>query len=414
MFKIVRCPVQLEPFFEPLKARFLWSHFHYFQLLVLAMAVAYRRHNVSALYRCLDEKQYADRSRFNNFFLVGRWDAAEALREKAYELLGTLNPQPGETVELIFDDTKKQKRGKRMEAVAKIFDPVAKQHIDGHQYVQATLRFRGFLIPFAVRLYVSKKNCAPLGLKFKKSTEMVAEMIRECVPPSGVHVRVLFDSYYLCPTVVAATREKGFRFISTGKDNRNLFQNGRKLKAGEYGKTLFRRGRFKRAVNIKEDGGKTVYEYADAGWLDVSGLGRLHVVFSRRKGDQRAKCLITDDAALAPRETVIGYTARFFIEVFFKDAKQLLGLGQYQNRSYRAAVTHLHLVCFAYALLTHVAIRSASEKGKRKKLQAVHLSTERYQNDLRRIVWRDLAQHLRERPDAAAILKELDRLLLAS
>jgi hypothetical protein len=43
------------------------------------------------------------------------------------------------------------------------------------------------------------------------------------------------------------------------------------------------------------------------------------------------------------------------VEQFFKDCQQLLGLGQYQNRSYGAAVTHLHLVCFADALLTTCA-----------------------------------------------------------
>jgi hypothetical protein len=36
------------------------------------------------------------------------------------------------------------------------------------------------------------------------------------------------------------------------------------------------------------------------------------------------------------------YDDRFRIEVFFKDSKQLLGLGQYQNASLEAAVTHLH------------------------------------------------------------------------
>jgi hypothetical protein len=35
------------------------------------------------------------------------------------------------------------------------------------------------------------------------------------------------------------------------------------------------------------------------------------------------------------------------MEQWLKDTKQLLGLDHYQNRPYRAAVIHLHLVCFA-------------------------------------------------------------------
>src|SRR5205823_5674812 len=41
------------------------------------------------------------------------------------------------------------------------------------------------------------------------------------------------------------------------------------------------------------------------------------------------------------------------------------GLGQYQNRSYWAAVTHPHLVCFAYALLTHLRIEQTGAQGQR-------------------------------------------------
>ena len=96
------------------------------------------------------------------------------------------------------------------------------------------------------------------------------------------------------------------------------------------------------------------------------------------------------------------------IEVFFKDAKQLLGPGQYQNGSYRAAVTHLHLVCFAYALLTHIVIQHEGAQGKRK--DAVRLSTGDPQNELRRIVWNDLADYLKELPRGNSVVKEVDRL----
>ena len=97
--------------------------------------------------------------------------------------------------------------------------------------------------------------------------------------------------------------------------------------------------------------------------------------------------------------------------MFFKDSKQLLGLGQYQNRPYWAAVTHLHLVCFAYALLTHIAITGEGAKGKRR--MAAHPSTGDLQNELRRIVWDDLADYLKELPNGNSIVKELSRLFVA-
>jgi len=41
---------------------------------------------------------------------------------------------------------------------------------------------------------------------------------------------------------------------------------------------------------------------------------------------------------------------------FMQDATPLWGLGHYQNRPYRAAVIHPHLVCFASALLIHLSM----------------------------------------------------------
>jgi hypothetical protein len=49
MFRIVRVPAALDKFFLGLQSQFHWDHFHYFRLLVLAMAFAWGRRNVANL-----------------------------------------------------------------------------------------------------------------------------------------------------------------------------------------------------------------------------------------------------------------------------------------------------------------------------------------------------------------------------
>lgn len=61
-------------------------------------------------------------------------------------------------------------------------------------------------------------------------------------------------------------------------------------------------------------------------------------------------------------DIIRSYNTCWNIEVFFKDAKQLLGLGHYQNRPYKAIVTHLYPVCFTYVLLIRIAINVTCEK----------------------------------------------------
>jgi len=411
MFKIVRFPQKLESFFDSLQSQFHWDHFQYFRTLVLLVVIAWGRRNIASLYRHLDRRTQPHRSRFNNFLHVGRWQPQVTLQLKAHELLERLHPQKGDIIELILDDSKKQKRGQKMEAVGWIHDPVTGRSIKGHQYVTAVLRFRGHVIPWGVRLYLKKEDAASLGQPFKKTPQLAADLIGEFEPPKGVQVRVLFDSYYLCPTVVKVCRKKGYRFVSTLKSNRNLYKNGRKLKAGAYGWSLLGR-RSKKTCRIEKTSGSADYTYVDAGWIQVSDLGQLHVVFSRKNREKKVLGIVTDDPNMAAGQMIRTYDERWSIEVFFKDGKQLLGLGQYQNVSAEAAVTHLHLVCFAYALLTHIALAGEGAKAKRK--SAVRLSTADLQNEARRIVWEDLADHLKQLSSGTQVVKEMERLLLAA
>jgi hypothetical protein len=96
-----------------------------------------------------------------------------------------------------------------------------------------------------------------------------------------------------------------------------------------------------------------------------------------------------------------------------KDVKQLLGLGQYQNRSYGAAVIHLHLVCFAYALLTHLRIVRTGAQGHRTRKKAADLSTATAQDQLRSLLWQDLITYLKEECQGQPVIQELERLRVA-
>ena len=410
MFRIIRVPPCLDKFFRPLHEHFHWDHFTYFRLLVLTMAFMWGRRNVANVYRYLDVSPH--RTRFNNFFLVERWDPEAALRQKAQELLRSLRPGTGETIYLILDDSKQAKRGKAMEAVAKMKDPTTEAYIQGHQYVCALLGYHDHVMPLGIRLYVKKTPGPAVGVAFHKTTELAAQLIQEFKPPRGVKVLVLFDAYYLCPMVVKACRAQQFHFASTLQSHRSLFKQGWKLKAGRYGRNLHRRRRTD-TLDLTTPYGQVRYRFVDAGWLEVSTLGPLHVVFSRKGTAKQILGLVTDAPALSAADVIRTYEKRWTIEQWLKDVKQLLGLGHYQNRSYGAAVTHLHLVCFAYALLTHLRIERHGAQGHHTRKKAVDQSTAAAQNQLREVLWDDLMVYLKEPCHEKSILAELERLRVA-
>ncbi len=411
MFKIVRFPSKLENFFSSLKTEFLFGHFEYFRILVLLIATSWEDSNISSLYRQLDKRFFTHRTRYNNFLTSVRWNPEEALARKAYKILESLNLKKGEKIYVLVDDTKKNKRGKTMDATGWVYDPVSGRSIWGHQYVKATLLVRGITIPFAIRLYVKDKDCDELSVPFLKVTELAADMISSFKAPAESMVTVLFDSYYLCPTVINACRKKGFHFISTLKSNRNLKKRGKKHKSGSYAQYCFKTGnKFK--MKVKKKHGSVTYTYIDAGIIDVSKAGKAHVVFSRKNKEKQIIALVSDQPKLKASDIIKTYSLRWHIEVFFKDSKQLLGLGRYQNRSYKAAVTHMHLVSFAYALLTHIAITGTCAKENKNNKQ--RQSTRDLQNAVRHIIWDDTAQYLKELPNENSVFKELSHLLVAA
>jgi len=411
MFKIVRFPSRVENFFCSLKTEFLFEHFEYFRMLVLLIASSWEDRNISSLCRYLDESRFPHRTRYNNFMNKARWEPEKLLANKAYELLKSLKLKKGELIYLILDDSKKNKRGKEMDALGWVHDPLSGKSIWGHQYIKAAIYVHGVTIPFAIRLYIKDKDSLKLSIPFRKVTELAADIIKSFTAPQGIKVIVLFDTYYLCPVVTKACKEKGFHFISVLKSNRNIKNRGKKLKSGSYGTYCFKNKK-KSKMKISKQNSIASYTYVDAGWIEVSKLGFSHLIFSRKNSELKILALVTDDPKLKATDIIRSYDIRWNIEVFFKDAKQLLGLGRYQNRSYKAAVTHLHLVCFAYALLTHIAITGTCEKeNKRNK---AHVSVKDLQNILRRIIWNDTAQYLKELPNGNSGFKELSRLLVAA
>ena len=182
------------------------------------------------------------------------------------------------------------------------------------------------------------------------------------------------------------------------------------MKAGRYGKNLHRR-RPKEQLRVRKAKRQATYRFVEAGWLRVGNLGPLHVALSRKEGEEKLPGIVTADPELSAAQVVGAYTERWSIEVFFKDLQERLGFGQYQSGSYRAAVTHLHLVCFGYALLTHLPVEDA--QGKRKGERAATTSASKAQNAPRRLVWRDLEAYLETLPTGEPVTKEPERVLVA-
>jgi len=78
-----------------------------------------------------------------------------------------------------------------------------------------------------------------------------------------------------------------------------------------------------------------------------------------------------------------------------------------------AAVTPWHLVCFAYALLTHLRLERIGAQGQRPYHKAADQSIAAAHDQLRGLMWDDLIASLQEKHHGKAIITELERLRVA-
>lgn len=366
MKRIVRIPKMLDSFFNPLRKFFNVRSFEHFKVFCALMAMSNDSKNVSRLCSLLSFGP--SRGKRNDFLIQSPWDEAQVLKHQAMNQLAQLY-RPNEPLFLIIDDSKKAKRGKHVEAVLKVFDPSAKQFITGHQFVTATLYYRGVTIPFAIRLYLNRKGAKALKKPFKKLTALAVEIIEDLQLPEALKAKIytLVDSYYFNQPILKAAKAKNFFVIGAMKKNRNLLIRGRKSKLGAYMHNLFQR-ETQQTTTVQTQKGKRRYHYVSNTYTVSKVPDPVKIVFSKRGNQKKILGIACTDLRLPASLIILYYTFRWTIEVWFKQAKQHLGLGALHRIRWEGVVKHLHLSACAFGLLTHLAL--ASEKGKSKILHA--------------------------------------------
>jgi SRSO17 transposase len=274
-----------------------------------------------------------------------------------------MKPRPGESIELIIDDHRSPKRGRKMACLSKIWDHARQRFTRGHVWVAAALRFRGVVLPWRIELWKARPHTAK-GC-YRKTTQIAAAFIREFEPPAGLKVRVLFDAFYLCPTVTRAVEERGFLWFSVAARNRAFTrEGGKKARLGQLAPGWVRHeGRCVRMARSR--GTRRVRIAGVIGRLH--SIGRVQLVAAKRPGDPWGNLVVlaTNATGLNPRQIVSIYERRWDIEVMFKELRSDLGLDDYQVLDEQALVAHVHLCALAHLLLTHHAMAGVGAQARK-------------------------------------------------
>ena len=382
---IDRLPSCAKGFFAPLRPRLSKPQYAHLCTLALALLINLRSAKLVHLARAAPCSTH--RTRHGAFLNHAHADVAALLEERSCAALAAMRPRAGETVYLILDDHRIAKRGRKMARISKIWDHKQQRFVHGHIVLFAAIMFRGVVLPW--RLHLQKPKGQP-GPRYRKLTDLAAQMIREFAPPAGVKVRVLFDAFYLSPIVTRACESKEFSYFSVAAKNRSFRAQGSKGRGRKIG--LLAPGLIRqRGKNVRMKRSRGI---AKLRLVSVDGhlsrIGRVRMVLSKRPGERwkTTVAIVTNETGLGAREVVSIYELRWNIEVLFKELEVDLGLGDYQVLSEDGILKHLHLCCLAHLVLTHHSLEAAGAQATKANQQArlptMNQRLENLRDDIRR------------------------------
>jgi len=357
--KVLEIPREFKEMLIPFRQFMTGPQFKHFTRYVFGLIVAEKKkktvEGINALYA---EKK--DRSNLTRFMIESPLEIEPILSKALEKHWKHLNIHVGFNLFLVIDDSDTEKSGKHIEGTGffKCHNG-EKKYIFGHNFVLMLASCNSVAVPVGIRIYLKEDYCKENKITFKNKNQLAAELIEGFKPPRNVRVSVLFDSWYLNPTVVDICQEKGYAHISQAKSNRTIYIEGKQYSAMEYAKR--QRGRaLKQTTYIPRSQNSPVK--AKSLLVRLNRLGKVRLVVSRNEKGEYA-FLVTDHLRLPMVEIIRRYDLRWDIECYFREAKQHLGLGDYQMRSLQGIVRHLYAVMIACILLAQLKLSSAEAQA---------------------------------------------------
>ena len=312
---------------------------------------------------------------FHRFFSRGSW-SPDVLGRAVFERLERhIGDGP---VRVVLDDTVAPKKGAHVFGIGSHVDAVRstrahRAFVFGHCWVvlavlvRVPFSSRAWALPVLFRLYRNLKECTKRRAVYKKKTELAREMIDELVTwVGGRRIELAADSAYCNDTVCRGLADNVVLFgamrpdavLTEAPKARDKAANGRPRVRGKLLRKPEKLARDERTpwrtVKARLYGRTTKVRYksVDAQWYRATGTRLLRIVIVKcTTGRLPLRVFFSTDATLDVATILETYAGRWGIEVFFRDAKQLLGFADSQARKETAVRRVAPMVGLLYTTL---------------------------------------------------------------
>jgi hypothetical protein len=316
---------------------------------------------------------------FHRFFSRGAWSPDRVGRWIFWRIRDVLGDAG--VVRVAVDDTLAPKKGPHVFGIGSHLDAVRstkrqKVFCFGHCWVvlavlvRVPFSSRIWALPVLFRLYRTKKDSAQRGIAHRKKTELAREMIDTfCSWATDCRIELTADSAYCNDTVTHDLPERVVLFGAMrpdavltdpppALDPSARDKGGRPRKRGRLlrkPEQIARDGRTPwRSTEAVLYGRKTTVRFKTvcAQWYRATGTRLMRIVIvATDSGAMPYRIFFSFDALLDERTILETYAGRWGIEVFFREAKQLLGFADSRARKEAAVLRVAPMVGLLYSSL---------------------------------------------------------------
>jgi len=300
-------------------------------------------------------------------YTLNRQIMAKAQRKQSSQGQGTLPTRC-----LIVDDTDIPKTGRKIELIGKIFS-----HVSGKSILGFKGLFMGYhdgksfyALDFSLHGEKGKNEKKPFGLTrkqfreryskkrskdshtFKRKQEYftskidrMIKMVKRAIDEGIRFDYLLVDSWFTCYALVKfiKTRRIATNLLGMAKLGKTKYLfNKKDLTAKEIVDRLRKSRKIKRSKNLHCYYGEALVKMNDV---------EVKLFFSKTSKKGKWSVLLTTNLNLKFEEAYRIYSTRWSIEVFFKEAKQYLGLGKNQAQDFDSQIASTTITMIQYNLL---------------------------------------------------------------
>ena len=280
----------------------------------------------------------------------------------------------------VLDDSIVTRKGKKLEGVSSHFDHVTGRHVMGQQVLTLGLATEDAFLPLDSQIFVSQTKVHGLDGRHIDKRSVAAKRYEEAVTKtkpemSGQMLKraqrggipadyLLADAWFGTKPMIKTALDLNLKAILRMKKNNTKYRvttNGKEsaLTAKElYGRMVRKKwgkvqGMSYRAAPIKVEldiSGKAekLPRWIEIQLLFVKGLNESK---DADAGKKDWALFLSTDTELSIRKILEIYALRWGIEVYFKEAKQHLGLLKEQTRTFASHTASIHLCAIRYLML---------------------------------------------------------------